>query len=580
MKTTRFFIIFLVLSTVIFLRWFFFYEQSLTGIDDANIYFVYAKNLAEGNGFVYNVGGERVEGFTSFLWVMILTLFYLLGPMEILTLFLNLLIITYTLFRLTSFTDSLANSSPSRPIGTSGWFLLAFICLIPGYLDWTILTLMETGLWSSLLVLISLNLLTLFLEPQNKAADKRLLYLIPLLVLTRPESIAWGIIFILIRLGQYLYLGNSPLKAVRKSLPVFAVYFASLMLLIIFRLGYFGYPFPNTYYVKVSSDFVSNFIAGAYYLSAYIKGNPFILLFLLLLLVSFLFIVRELYQRKGRLQPVSMLQLSILSIVGIQFLIPFYTGGDHFHLSRFYQPLYPLLLVGVFNSRFWRAHILLKRKGLTPVQVALTGITLCFLILGVTKFSLFETSPIKKEFDIAHYGRENGQQLNKLFRKSAQFPTVATYIAGGLAYTYKGNTLDVLGLNNTLIAHWPKDSGNGIQIKNHSAFSKGAFYQLLPDIIHMDFINELDEAILNEQDSSDFQNQVYKYIFLDEDFRSKYVPVAIAVPESNNWYLAYVKTQYLDKLRKEKFNFSVFNPKEGKNPVQEDAQLQLSIHKD
>ena len=37
------------------------------GVDDANIFFVYAKNLAEGNGLVYNTGGERVEGFSSLL---------------------------------------------------------------------------------------------------------------------------------------------------------------------------------------------------------------------------------------------------------------------------------------------------------------------------------------------------------------------------------------------------------------------------------------------------------------------------------------------------------------------------------
>src|SRR5688500_8116472 len=48
----------------------------LTGIDDANIYFVYARNLANGHGFVYNAGGERVEGFTSLLWTVISALVF------------------------------------------------------------------------------------------------------------------------------------------------------------------------------------------------------------------------------------------------------------------------------------------------------------------------------------------------------------------------------------------------------------------------------------------------------------------------------------------------------------------------
>jgi hypothetical protein len=46
-------------------------HNPLNGIDDANIYFVYARNLASGHGFVYNIGGERVEGFTSLLWTVI-----------------------------------------------------------------------------------------------------------------------------------------------------------------------------------------------------------------------------------------------------------------------------------------------------------------------------------------------------------------------------------------------------------------------------------------------------------------------------------------------------------------------------
>jgi len=46
------------------------------GIDDAYIYFVYAKNLVNGHGFVYNVGSERVEGFTSMLWVLICSASY------------------------------------------------------------------------------------------------------------------------------------------------------------------------------------------------------------------------------------------------------------------------------------------------------------------------------------------------------------------------------------------------------------------------------------------------------------------------------------------------------------------------
>ena len=47
------------------------FPSPATGIDDANIFFVYARNVSAGDGFVFNPGRERVEGFTSLLWVLI-----------------------------------------------------------------------------------------------------------------------------------------------------------------------------------------------------------------------------------------------------------------------------------------------------------------------------------------------------------------------------------------------------------------------------------------------------------------------------------------------------------------------------
>lgn len=49
--------------------------HSIFGVDDANIYFVYMKNIAQGYGFVYSIGGEHVEGFTSLSWTLLGSLF-------------------------------------------------------------------------------------------------------------------------------------------------------------------------------------------------------------------------------------------------------------------------------------------------------------------------------------------------------------------------------------------------------------------------------------------------------------------------------------------------------------------------
>ena len=47
-------------------------------LDDAFITFRYARNVAAGLGAVFNPG-EAVEGYTSFLWMLICSAFFALG---------------------------------------------------------------------------------------------------------------------------------------------------------------------------------------------------------------------------------------------------------------------------------------------------------------------------------------------------------------------------------------------------------------------------------------------------------------------------------------------------------------------
>src|SRR3954447_14615800 len=59
-------ILVLTITILIILAWVFRFIQ-----DDAFISFRYADNLARGNGLVWNAG-EYVEGYTNFLWTMII----------------------------------------------------------------------------------------------------------------------------------------------------------------------------------------------------------------------------------------------------------------------------------------------------------------------------------------------------------------------------------------------------------------------------------------------------------------------------------------------------------------------------
>lgn len=69
MKAARLFSVYYSLITVLFLAHalFFFWALGTDAVDDAYISFRYAQNAILGNGLVFNPG-ERVEGFTNFLW--------------------------------------------------------------------------------------------------------------------------------------------------------------------------------------------------------------------------------------------------------------------------------------------------------------------------------------------------------------------------------------------------------------------------------------------------------------------------------------------------------------------------------
>src|SRR4030095_2624920 len=153
------FLVTLFLCSVVSLFAFAKFDYPLTGIDDANIYFVYAKNVANGHGFVYNVGGERVEGFTSILWTLICALvFKLSSHPELILLIINILIISVgiavTLIYLQN--DFLAMEKSQRTKLLWSGIFLVLLLTSPRYIVWNTITLMENGLWSTLLLVTTI----------------------------------------------------------------------------------------------------------------------------------------------------------------------------------------------------------------------------------------------------------------------------------------------------------------------------------------------------------------------------------------------------------------------------------------
>ena len=531
----KFFLIFTYVLFATYLAWFT-NHKSLIGIDDANIYMVYMQNFANGHGFVYNIGGEKVEGFTSLLWTLLGSLsFSVTQNPEIVLLAINIIMITYALWKLVCYIDN-SSEVRRRLITPSSLLLLGLLFIIPGYFDWTILSLLETGVWSSLLILISLNLLDSSEKDTNSKNIKFHLFII-LLIICRPEGILWGAWFILAKYLMMLAKEKSMMKTLSLIVPSLAVYSLAIICLIIWREYYFGFPFPNTFYAKVSSDLIANAVAGVKYIFLCFVNNPLALLSLLLVIGN-IYAVRKLKDEKKKY-----VLFFTGGIVFLTFLIPLYTGGDHFGLSRFMQPAVPLILFA-----------LILNFNLLNIKI---NYYLSFIFITVFSFAnknplynnIIYNTPIAHEWKIAIVGRKASEMLNLFFEKQGFYPSQGVVPAGGTAFAYKGFTIDLLGLNNVEMAHASKNKNKDV-LKNHASFNKQVFYKQAPDIVWYSsrYIDNNGNLDIKKIKISSFERKILQNIHQDKQFKEMYTGVVISNKYLDYSLLIIASKQFLNKL--------------------------------
>lgn len=207
--------------------------------DDAYISFVYSKNLALGNGLVFNLG-ERVEGYTNFLWTMIHVVPHLIDVDAVATSqilgflsALGLLAATWLVGRqLRPHRPALAHTPALVLLAANG--ALAF---------WT-LSGMETLLFA---LLVTLGAWSYLGELRTGGPVWRTGWIFGLAALTRPEGLLFFGLTGLHRLILQLLDRRLDVRAHVPSVVPFLILVAPHF---IFRLSYYGYPLPNTFYAK------------------------------------------------------------------------------------------------------------------------------------------------------------------------------------------------------------------------------------------------------------------------------------------------------------------------------------------
>lgn len=276
--------------------------------DDAFISFRYADNLASGHGLVFNPG-ERVEGYTNFLWTVLIAGAMRLGASPILT---------SVVLSLASFAGVLILSTRLlerlRPQPAPLLLPLAAVVVASNYVMASFGTSGLETMFGALLVLLALELVL---------AGRPLLSGLAGIAATmaHPDHAIFYV-----SLGAALLLDRQRRRELLRYAVPFAVVYVPYFL---WRWSYYGDLFPNTYYAK-SADRAYFSQGGRYVLITVFAAGLF---------GAVPLAAAAAWRRRGELAARYFMIAAPLFTIYVAKI-----GGD-FMLGRLFVPLLPILFV-------------------------------------------------------------------------------------------------------------------------------------------------------------------------------------------------------------------------------------------
>jgi hypothetical protein len=406
--------------------------------DDAFISFRYAAHLVQAEGLVWNPG-ERVEGYTNFLWVLLMAggmalglapegLSNALGIASGTALLVGLL---WFSARLSSWRDPFIFVAPLALASSR-----TFTAWCTGGLE---------TMFFALLVFVA-NALFLWERERQVALPLASSLVFGIAGLTRPEGSLFagiaGLFFVVeIALGR-----RSLRQGIVWVLPC-AVLVGSHLL---WRHAYYGFWLPNSFYAKVPAPWWDQ---GLRYLGHF--AEDYRVAWLAPLLLPSLLLRRD------------AVPAFFAGLLAVYLVYVTSVGGDRFEF-RFLVPVLPYFywLLGDSLSQLWRlAQRRLASSGLRLAAGIVCGVA-ALALLAVTRTGSLRPEAIRYRDGInpvqavAQYGRwreQEGRFLRGLIDAGRLPPDLVLAVTGAGAVPYYTGwpTVDRHGLNDVKIAHQP-----------------------------------------------------------------------------------------------------------------------------
>lgn len=406
--------------------------------DDAFISFHYARSLIEGTGLTWF--GDRVEGYTNFLWVLWIAGGLLLGIDPIAWSWAGSLVAFGIVLWATHRIASIVSSSPLVPplsvllLGTN----YSFSCYATGGLE----TMWQTGwvLWAAERVIS--------LRPDQSAARRlcAISFLVAAAILTRMDS---AVLCVPLG-GMALTVAWRSRDKARCLVALIVPVGVAVGGWLVWKLGYYGDVLPNTYYAKVGWSWSKGW-NGVLYLARFLHW------YLLWPFLGALFLhavkVRGAGERGGR---VGWRLLSASCAVWVVYVCG--VSGD-FMEFRFWVPICPWLFIliaraGVEDLGRWLNRPLLA-GALTVLVLGASSWRHAVWFRGISEDKTLDSIESLGSF----YGRYPDHNWDRVGRRLGQElsgtgAVLAIHAVGAIPYYSRLETVDMLGLNDRDVARY------------------------------------------------------------------------------------------------------------------------------
>jgi hypothetical protein len=402
--------------------------------DDALISLRYSQRLLAGHGLTWNPG-ERVEGYSNLLWVLLcaglglaridlVTAARLLGFVSIAA---AIIAVVY------------AHRPKDFKFASALLPALLFLPLAAPIAVWAI-----GGMEQPLIAGLLGWAVVLSYRPLEAADERALSFLLPgflfaLLCLTRLD----GALFSAVAVFVILVTGRGKRASWRQAVVLVALPILFTLFQIAFRRAYYGEWVPNTALVKFTPS-LKHALDGW----AYVRTGAFSILPLLAIAVAAAVLsVRTKFMRRR----VVLLSSVLLAWTGYVILI----GGDIFPAWRHFVPLLVLLVLLAAIGAEWLARNA-RRNQFAIATVATVLLLAVFVVLQARDSENLRAMSERWEWD----GKAVGLLLKQAF--GAQQALLAVDPAGCLPYWSELPTVDMLGLNDYYLPrHPPPGVGQG-----------------------------------------------------------------------------------------------------------------------